>query len=187
MRNTPEAAEVHNIEKILAPQQSTFAVPSNAVLPSRTSQYKDEKQSKLNSFEKSIYSMWEFAAVSQFFQLFQTQLGLSNFNTQDLLDFFLTRKGYLYDLQVRMYRVGTKNRFIMNDTWLQYIDREIQRGLLDVVIGELPYEEIGLYERVKIFLFICELQLDRSETFKMLDIPESEAVSFRVDSIGQLY
>ena len=147
----------------------------------------DFQPAKKSSISAELFQIWEFAAVAQFFHIFYAQLGLESFDTRDLIEFFETKQGFIYELQVRIFRTGTRNRFIEQDNWLEYIEKDVEspKGNLKVYVKDLAYEQISLVDRVRILLYICELQLDRPETLKTDRFSEPQAATWRVDSIGK--
>ncbi|KAJ3000958.1 cat eye syndrome chromosome region, candidate 2 [Globomyces sp. JEL0801] len=141
-----------------------------------------------------IRSLWQFAAVCQFFQLFQEAFTNQEFDTEDLEEIIIqdSDDNWLIELQLKMLRMATKNRFIMSDCWLMYLEREIQKRLDD---SEIPfftyspatskYSQLEVSDRVFILHFVCEIQLEKPESFKFnADFTELEARGWRVEPIG---
>ena len=134
---------------------------------------REEAKLEAGSLEE-LRSLWQFAAISQYFQLFQEIFGLRDFDTHELENELISPKpdSWLIELQARMLRIATKNRFCLDDVWLLYLEREIIKRL---VVGEKPlfvlqdttnlppYSIFDLKTRVLILHFICEMQLDRPD------------------------
>jgi hypothetical protein len=133
----------------------------------------DEKREEITLAEGSLEelrSLWQFAAISQYFQLFQEIFGLRDFDTQELEKELIAPQpdSWLIELQARMLRIATKNRFCLEDVWLLYLEREIVKRLevgekplftLQDTTNMPPYHSFNLKTRVLILHFICEIQV----------------------------
>jgi hypothetical protein len=148
-----------------------------------------------------IRSYWQFAAICQFFSFFYATLGLDYFDSVELEDFFLKPSSSAessdcidndwVQLQVRMFRVATKNRFIMPEIWLFYVDRELEKQpvlggtMVDIRnISTSKYSDLDVRSRILIFHLIVEMQFDRPETLRLDRVEETEARQWRVENIG---
>ncbi|KAJ3318326.1 hypothetical protein HDV06_000559 [Boothiomyces sp. JEL0866] len=144
---------------------------------------------------KILWSMWQFSAISQFFQLFQEGMMLGFIDTDTLESEIInaTNDSWIIDLQVRLLRLSTKNRFITPETWIGYLNKEFEKRMTE---EERPfkytedegfsYTKLSLKERVLTLHFICEMQLERLENFRPLGLfTEIQTTSWRVEPIGK--
>lgn len=120
-----------------------------------------------------IHSMWQFSACCQFLYMFQEVVDIHSFDSLELEEALITPSNdWLLEFMVRFLRVATKNRFIMEDTWLEYLPKELEKRNVNIAINS-DYFHLDIRTRVLILHFICELQLERPDQFKIvLDTPE---------------
>ncbi|KAJ3270800.1 hypothetical protein HDV01_007422 [Terramyces sp. JEL0728] len=149
-----------------------------------------------------LRSMWQFSAISQFFQLFQEGMMLGFIDTDTLESEIInaTSDSWIIDLQVRLLRLSTKNRFITYpavnsrpETWIGYLTKEFEKRMTEeerpfnhLDDETLSYTKLTLRERVLTLHFICEIQLERLENFRPLGLfTEIQTTSWRVEPIGK--
>jgi hypothetical protein len=123
-----------------------------------------------------IHSMWQFSACCQFLYMFQEVVDIHSFDSLELEEALITPSNdWLLEFMVRFLRVATKNRFIMENTWLEYLQKELEKRNENIVINT-DYFHLDIRTRVLVLHFICELQLERPDQFKIvLDTPEITA------------
>jgi hypothetical protein len=177
-------------EEIMGPKPTVDAKPVGLQLTYQLEQTIHDRPIKPDVLD-TIRSMWQFSAICQFFMLFQDQVGVEFFDTNELEELFAypNEEDWIVEVQVRMFRVGTKNRFIMPDTWLQYMEREFEKQQIYPEcwnsISQMKYEEIPLKTRIIMLHIICEMQLDRQDTLKIVaETAENQAAAWRVEPIG---
>ncbi|KAJ3310637.1 hypothetical protein HDV04_004880 [Boothiomyces sp. JEL0838] len=144
---------------------------------------------------KILWSMWQFSAISQFFQLFQEGMMLGFIDTEMLESEIInaTHDSWIIDLQVRLLRLSTKNRFITPETWIGYLNKEFEKRMTEeerpfkyTEDESFSYTKLSLKERVLTLHFICEMQLERLENFRPLGLfTEIQTTSWRVEPIGK--
>lgn len=89
-----------------------------------------------------------------------------------------------------MLRMTTKNRFVMPDCWLMYLDREyLKRNPTSLFKYDPddpnPYASLSLRVRLLVLHFQVELFFERPENFRpVMVVSELEAKHWRVDPIG---
>jgi hypothetical protein len=177
-------------EEIADPKDTVDAKPTGLQLTYQPEQTIHDRPIKPDVLD-TIRSMWQFSAICQFFMLFQDQVGVELFDTNELEELlaYPNEEDWIVEVQVRMFRVGTKNRFIMPDTWLQYMEREFEKQQIYPEcwnsISQMKYEEIPIRTRIIMLHVICEMQLDRHDTLKIVaETAENQAAAWRVEPIG---
>ncbi|RKP12104.1 hypothetical protein BJ684DRAFT_17373 [Piptocephalis cylindrospora] len=93
--------------------------------------------------EEQLRGSWQFAAACQFIFSFGLDLGLSVDLTTETLEAALSgdHSELIVEVFVRLLRVCTANRFINNQTWVEYLKREFLRRDLDL----MPFPDEMLY------------------------------------------
>ncbi|KAI8903865.1 hypothetical protein EDD86DRAFT_214497 [Gorgonomyces haynaldii] len=130
--------------------------------------------------------MWQFPSCCQFLYLFFHHFSPDLFDTDLFEQYFLENLDWTEDLNVKMFRLATRNRFIVPRMWLGYLEKEyLKQGLEMKFTKDMQYSDLDPKTRVEILYFLCQLQLDRPELFKpVLETPEQIARHWRVDPIG---
>lgn len=133
-----------------------------------------------------VRSKWEFAACCQFFQLFGSEFEV-DFDSFELEKMLINKDFELVELLSRMFRNSSKNRFVLADTFMVYLAREFVKNDIDLgITEETQFSSLGLDQRMFILYYICELQFERPEGFRILnDFDEVQAAVWRVEPIGK--
>lgn len=134
-----------------------------------------------------LRSWWQFSAISQF--LF-THLHVYCDDTYDvsiLEQLIITKNEWVQDLNIRLFRLGTRNRFIVRGCWLGYLAQTLKLHNLSYFefSPSLDYWDLSLRVRILILHFLCELQFDRLDSFRGLTgVSDEEARQWRVEPVG---
>jgi hypothetical protein len=115
---------------------------------------------------KLLRSWWEFSAISQFLFTHFHVYSNDSFDVTLLEQIIINNNAWIEDLNIKMFRLATRNRFIARGQWLRYLSQTLAKSGLTYFNYEhqLDYWQLNLRVRILILHFLCELQLDRLDS-----------------------